>query len=91
MAPGASVSDRALDLVAFQGTGRRATLAFARDLVLGRHLQRSDVELTRVREVELRGPLDLAVQLDGDALPIQLPVTVGLHPDRVRLLRPRAA
>ena len=89
MAPDASISDRALDLVAFRGRGRRATLGFARDLVLGRHLRRADVELMRVREVELRGPAALAIQLDGDALSIRLPVTVGLHPQTVRMLKPR--
>jgi len=88
MAPGASTSDRTLDLVLFQGTGPRQTLAFARDFVLGRHLHRSDVELLRVQEVELRGPGGLAMQLDGDALPIQPPITVSLHPQRVRMLKP---
>jgi len=91
MAPGASTSDRALDLVLFQGKGPGKTLGFARDLVLGRHLRRSDVALTRVQEVEIRGPEDLAVQLDGDTMPIQLPVTIGLHPERVRILKPAGA
>jgi len=89
MAPGASVSDRILDLVIFRGEGRLKTLAFARDVGLGRHLNRRDVELIRVQEVELRGPPGLPVQLDGDALPIQLPVTACLHPETVRLLKPR--
>jgi diacylglycerol kinase (ATP) len=90
MAPGASISDRILDLVIFRGKGRLETLAFTRDLVLGRHLQRADVELIRVKEVTVRSPEGLAVQLDGDALPIQLPVTVSLHPERVRILVPRS-
>ncbi len=89
MAPDASISDRALDLVSLHGRGRRATLGFARDLVRGRHLQRTDVALTRVHEVELRGPADLAVQLDGDTLPIRLPVSVGLHPETLRVLAAR--
>jgi len=88
MAPGASITDRALDLVVFQGEGRLKTLAFARDVALGRHLRRADVELIRVQKVELRGPEGLAIQLDGDALPIQLPVTVSLHPEKVRILKP---
>lgn len=89
MAPGASASDRALDLVVFRGTGRRQTLAFARDLVLGRHIRRRDVELIRVQEIELRGPEDLSVQLDGDTLPIRLPVTVHLADNRIRILLPK--
>lgn len=88
MAPGASAADGVLDLVVFRGSGRAQTLAFARDLVLGRHVKRRDVELSRVREVDLRGPEDLSVQLDGDTLPIRLPVTVGLAPQRIRVLRP---
>lgn len=89
MAPTASVSDGILDLVLFRGKGRLTTLAFGRDLVLGRHLDRSDVEILEVQEVELRGPRGLAVQLDGDALPTELPITITLHPERVRLLEPR--
>lgn len=88
MAPGASVSDQILDLVLFRGKGGIQTLAFARDFVLGRHLERPDVELLRVQEVELRGPGSLAVQLDGDALPVQPPVAVTVHPERIHVLRP---
>lgn len=88
MAPGASTSDRALDLVLLRSTGWRKTLAFARDLAFGRHLDRGDVERIRVEEVQLLGPGDLEIQIDGDALPMRLPVTVRLHPQTVRLLRP---
>ena len=90
MAPGASVSDQILDLVVFRGKGGVQTLAFARDFVLGRHLERPDVELIRVEEIELLGPAEVEVQLDGDALPIQLPVSVTVHPERVLVLRPEA-
>lgn len=88
MAPGASTSDRTLDLVLFRGTGSRDTLAFARDLLLGRHLKRDDVELIRVQRVEIRGPAGLDIQLDGDAMPVELPVTISLHPKSVRVLKP---
>jgi len=90
MAPGASISDRALDLVVFHGEGRLKTLGFAWDVALGRHLERSDVELIRVQEVTLHGPTGLPVQLDGDTLPVPLPVTVGLHPETLRILKPRS-
>jgi YegS/Rv2252/BmrU family lipid kinase len=90
MAPGASVSDQILDLVIFRGKGGIQTLAFARDFVLGRHLERQDVELVRVEAVELKGSKGVEVQLDGDTLPIQLPVTITVHPERIRLLRPAA-
>lgn len=90
MAPEASFSDRLLDLVLFQGTGALGTLAFARDLALGRHQHRKDVEIVRVQEVTLAGPDGLAVQLDGDAMPLQLPLTVTLHEQRLRILKPVA-
>lgn len=90
MAPGASVTDGLLDLVLFRGSGRRATLAFGRDLALGRHLRRDDVDRVKVQTVELRAPEGLAVQLDGDTLPIDLPVTIDLHPRTVRILEPEA-
>lgn len=89
IAPAARPDDRALDLVLFQGHGRAKTLAFARDLVLGRHLNRADVELAQVQEVELRSPADLAVQIDGDAIDPRLPVTIRLAPERLRVLIPR--
>lgn len=88
MAPEASTSDRVLDLVLFRGAGRWATVGFARDLFLGRHLRRQDVEMLRVEEVEIRGPANLSIQLDGDTLPIEPPVTLGLHPQTIRMLRP---
>lgn len=90
MAPGASVSDQVLDLVLFHGKGGLKTLGFARDFVLGRHLERPDVELIRTEKVELRGPREVEVQLDGDTLPIQLPVSVTVHPQRIQMLRPQA-
>lgn len=88
MAPGASVSDQILDLVLFRGKGGLQTLGFARDFLLGRHLERPDVELIRTDAVELRGPGEVEVQLDGDTLPIQLPVSITVHPERIQVLRP---
>ncbi len=90
IAPQASYTDRQLELVLFRGRGRGATLGFARDLVRGRHLRRGDVDLLRVEEVEIRGPRDLALQVDGDALPpVALPATVRLAPERLRVLIPQ--
>jgi diacylglycerol kinase (ATP) len=88
MAPGASTSDGELDLVLFTGEGRLETLGFARDLFLGRHLGRSDVDLIRVCEATLLGPPGLPLQVDGDAIPMEFPVTVGLHPRRLKILWP---
>lgn len=91
LAPGASITDRALDLVVFRGSGRVATLAFARDLALGRHVGRSDVEVSRVERVEILSPSSLPMQIDGDAMPIKLPIALTVGPDRLTLLTPSTA
>ena len=92
LAPTARLDDHQLHLVLFHGRGQVATLAFARDLALGKHEARGDVEVLRVQEVVLEAPADLALQLDGDAMSPALPTTVRLAEDRLRVLTlPRAA
>jgi diacylglycerol kinase family enzyme len=86
LAPAARLDDHQLHLVLFHGRGRLETLGFARDLALGRHIARPDVEILRVREVEFKAPPRLALQLDGDAMSSALPVTVRLAEDRLRVL-----
>lgn len=88
LAPDASTTDGRLDLVVFRGVGRLATLAFARDLALGRHVQRSDVEICQVQRVEVLSPQETPIQIDGDAMPIQLPVELSVGPQRLTLLAP---
>ena len=88
LAPGASTTDGRLDLVVFHGVGRLATLAFARDLALGRHLQRSDVEICQVQRVEVLSPEQIPIQIDGDTMPIQLPTELTIGPQRLTLLAP---
>ncbi|MEJ2084721.1 MAG: diacylglycerol kinase family lipid kinase [Acidobacteriota bacterium] len=91
LAPGASATDRALDLVVFRGTGRWKTLAFARDLALGRHIRRPDVEMSRVERVEILGPAEVPIQIDGDGMAIKLPVALTISPKRLTLLAPSTA
>ena len=86
LAPAARLDDHQLHLVLFRGRGRVETLGFARDLALGRHVARRDVEVLRVREVEVTAPPDLALQLDGDAMESALPVTVRLAEERLHVL-----
>ena len=86
LAPAARLDDHQLHLVLFHGRGRAETLAFARDLALGKHVTRRDVEVLRVHEVELNTPPDLALQLDGDAMSSELPITIRLAEDRLRVL-----
>lgn len=84
--PEARTDDRKLDLVLFRGRGRIATLGFARDVMIGRHLGRSDVECRRVDEVELRGPKHLPVQIDGDIVDEAPPARIRLSKRRLRVL-----
>ena len=88
LAPAADCRDGLLDLVLFHGRGRTAMLGFARDLMLGRHMRRRDVQVQRVRAVEVLGPAELGVQVDGDVLPLALPLRIDLHPQRLRVLSP---
>jgi YegS/Rv2252/BmrU family lipid kinase len=90
LAPGATPDDRRLDLVLFRGRGRASTLGFSVDFLRGRHLDRADVESFEVETVEIRGPGAINVQVDGDGIPHHLPVTIGLAPERLRVLVPAA-
>jgi YegS/Rv2252/BmrU family lipid kinase len=86
LAPAARLDDHQLHLVLFRGRSRAATLAFARDLALGKHVARSDVEVLQVQEVELKSPANFALQVDGDAMSSARPMTVRLAQDRLRVL-----
>lgn len=89
MAPDADFQDGLLDLVRFRGHGALATASFALDVFRGRHLKRSDVSVDRVTEVEINGPPEALVQIDGDVLPVsQQPLTVSLSPRRLTVLMP---
>lgn len=84
--PEARPDDGQLDLVVFHSSGRLTTLAFARDLLFGRHLRRPDVEVRRVDEVEILGPPELPMQIDGDTFKTEMPARVRLAPSRLRVL-----
>ena len=84
MAPDADPGDGRLDLVTFRGTGRIATLGFARDLGLGRHLKRPDVDTRRVERLELIGPPgQYRVQIDGDVLSGPVPLEISMSEQRL--------
>jgi len=84
--PEARTDDGRLDLAVFRGSGRTATLAFARDLARGRHLARPDVESFTVEEVIIRSPESLPLQLDGDAKPATAPLAIRVSSARLRIL-----
>lgn len=88
LAPGADFRDRRLDLFLFHGRGGTATFRLGLDLARGRHLGRPDVETVAVDQVEIHGPPGVPFQVDGDVLAASPPLTVGLAPERLRVLLP---
>lgn len=90
MAPAADFRDGLLDLVLFRGRGRRAVLGFAKDLLRGRHAERSDVSIERVEALEILAPPELAVQIDGDVPAIAPPLAVRVAPEKLKVLLPEA-
>lgn len=91
IAPDAGFDTHRLHLVTFAGRGRLAALAFARDLLGGRHTKRPDVSCRTVSEVIVEAPLEAPLQLDGDALSMTAPLTLRLAEKRLRLAKPRLA
>lgn len=87
LAPDARPDDGRLDVVLFRGAGRSQTLAFARDLWAGKHLERDDVSVVQAREVVLTDP-DVPLQVDGDTIPNRLGTEIRLAADRLRILAP---
>ena len=88
MVPAARWDDDALELVLLHGSGRRATLSFAADLLRGRHLARADVTSVCVSELELLGPPELPLQVDGDRCCETLPARVRVASERLQVLVP---
>lgn len=92
LCPGARCDDGRLDLVTFSGRGAVRTLAFAVDLLRGRHLDRPDVEVAPVERVVVRGPAGTPVQIDGDpggaAPPVEIALAAGTLPVLVPSLPP---
>ena len=78
IAPDAALDDGKLDLVLFRGRGRRATLAFGRDLAFGRHLRRSDTEHIATDRLRILAPDGAAGQLDGDPRTFTTPADIGV-------------
>jgi diacylglycerol kinase family enzyme len=88
LAPQADPFDGHLDLVAFSGTGRAATLAFAAELLLRRHARDPRVRMRPVGEVAFPGSGPVTLQLDGDAIEAALPASARLHRSKLRILVP---
>ena len=68
--------------------GIGAALRYGLALVMGRMHKLYDVETEVVGSVEISGPKDEPVQIDGDVL-TSLPLSVSLETAEVRLLVPK--
>ncbi|MBZ0113789.1 MAG: diacylglycerol kinase family lipid kinase [Thermoanaerobaculia bacterium] len=88
LAPDADPTAETLQLVTHASPGRAASLGFALDLALGRHLRRKDVEVRTTLAVTLSGPPEVLLQIDGDACTEQLPVRISVAPETLELLVP---
>jgi diacylglycerol kinase (ATP) len=87
LAPDARPDDGRLDVLLFRGSGRRATLDFARRLLAGNHLELDDVSLLPAQEIVLTDP-DIPLQIDGDPVPGRLGTEIRLAAPRLRILAP---
>jgi YegS/Rv2252/BmrU family lipid kinase len=77
LAPTACLSEKRLDVVLFERSGRRAAVAYLASLLCGTLARRRDVRILSAVSLELIGPAGAPVQVDGDIcarLPIALRV-----------------
>ncbi len=88
LAPRARPDDGLLDLVLLRQRDRWSTLKLALATVLGVAGGRPGLERATVREVRLRGPEGVRLQLDGDPLSWKLPVRLRIAPAALQILMP---
>ncbi|MEM8993244.1 MAG: hypothetical protein AAGF23_00500, partial [Acidobacteriota bacterium] len=89
LAPRADAGDGELDLVTFTTPGRFALFRFFLGVLAGRHVRRRDVQVRRLRKLEIHGPLPWGLQMDGDVLPVTLPCSVTVKRKALRVLVPK--
>jgi diacylglycerol kinase family enzyme len=89
LAPEARIDDGLLDLVCFQGRGALPSLGFGLSMMRGRLGGHPDIRTAQVREAEILGPLPHGLQIDGDVIQLEPPITVGVGAGSLRVLSPR--
>jgi len=88
--PAADPFSPKFEIVALEGSGRRAAVPFALGLPFGRHLRRRDVRRFQVDSFRLEPADDsdiAAYQVDGDLIG-PVPVEVGIHPEELHIRLP---
>ncbi len=89
LAPDADYADGLFDVVLFRGRGRWVVPSFAMALTLGRHTRRPDLEIRKVSELEILGPLPNGLQIDGDVIPVELPMPLRVAGAALKVLTPK--
>jgi diacylglycerol kinase family enzyme len=79
--------DRRLDLRLFSGQGRGATFGSACRLLLDR--DDPQARCFPIERVTIVGPPGASLQIDGDALRLELPLEIALSPHRLQVLAPK--
>lgn len=86
--PGARWDDGQAHVLLYTGKTHLGALAFAVNLLVGRHQSRRDVTIMEATRMTIREDPSLHVQVDGDAWRGALPATCRLAPDRIQVLIP---
>lgn len=86
--PGARWDDRQANVLLYTGKSHLGALAFAVNLLLGRHQSRRDVVILKATQMTIREDPSLHVQVDGDGWAGSLPATCRLSPDQIQVLIP---
>jgi diacylglycerol kinase (ATP) len=87
-APGASIADGRLDVVAARSLGRSGTLALLPRLIAGRHLPHPRVTRSSALRVEVRWSRPVAAHADGEPLQSSDRYRVSLLPGALRMIAP---
>ncbi|MGQ9700031.1 MAG: diacylglycerol/lipid kinase family protein [Candidatus Bipolaricaulaceae bacterium] len=86
IAPGASLTDGALNLVAIRHYPRLFRLPILLQVRQGKHLGLKGVKAALVRRVEVRVDRPLRVYVDGELLPRTPELSVRVHPGALRVV-----
>jgi len=78
--------DGRLNAILIKGKGFAAAAGFSRDLALGRHLRRRDVETCIASSITIEGPADIPVQVDGDVFTAAKPLHIGMISRQVNVM-----
>ncbi|MBI3761903.1 MAG: diacylglycerol kinase family lipid kinase [Chloroflexi bacterium] len=89
--PGAKLDDGLLELWAFEGQGYLESLALARELRRGRHVDHPRIKHRTLRRITITAERPVPVQADGELLDSPTPVTIEVAPLALRVLVPRSA